>query len=236
MSDALKHHFQQVYDRIHRSELACHRNGQVQLLAVSKTKPATLVRAAWQLGQRHFGESYLQEALSKIHELADLDDIHWHFIGPVQSNKTRDISCHFDWVHSVDRVKVAHRLNEQRPEGLPPLNICLQVNISDEATKSGISLAELPALVQAVTAMPRLQLRGLMVIPAPETDPDKQREPFRLLAQTLNDLNGTFDLAMDTLSMGMTDDLEAAIQEGATIVRIGTALFGAREYVTGNPA
>ena len=234
MSDTLKHRFQQVHDRIQQAEHACQRNGKVQLLAVSKTKPASLVRAAWELGQRHFGESYLQESLGKIHELGDLDDIHWHFIGPVQSNKTRDISSHFDWVHSVDRLKVAQRLNEQRPADLPPLNICLQVNISDEATKSGISLSELPALVQAVMTMPRLQLRGLMVIPAPENDPDKQREPFRLLAQTLSGLNSAFGLSMDTLSMGMTDDLEAAVQEGSTMVRIGTALFGARDYSTGN--
>lgn len=235
-NDALKHRFQQVHDRIHQAEQACQRNGLVQLLAVSKTKPATLVRAAWQLGQRHFGESYLQEALGKIHDLADLNDIHWHFIGPVQSNKTRDISSHFDWVHSVDRLKVAERLNEQRPDALPPLNTCLQVNISGEATKSGISVQELPALVQSVMALPRLKLRGLMVIPAPELDPARQRAPFRLLAETLKDLNGAFDLSMDTLSMGMTDDLEAAVQEGATIVRIGTALFGARDYATGNPS
>jgi len=234
MSDTLKHRFQQVHDRIHQAEQTCQRDGQVQLLAVSKTKPATLVRNAWQLGQRHFGESYLQEALGKIHELADVDGIHWHFIGPVQSNKTRDISSHFDWVHSVDRLKVAQRLNEQRPKCLPPLNVCLQVNISGEATKSGVSLTELPALVQAVATMPRLQLRGLMAIPAPETDPQKQRKPFRLLTQTLKDLNSALGLSMDTLSMGMTDDLEAAIQEGSTVVRIGTALFGARDYSTGN--
>ena len=235
-NDGLKDRFQQVHDRIHQAEQACQRNGQVQLLAVSKTKPAALVRAAWQLGQRHFGENYLQEALGKIHELADLDDIYWHFIGPIQSNKTRDISSRFDWVHSVDRLKVAERLNDQRPDALGPLNICLQVNISDEATKSGISVHELPALVQSVVALPRLTLRGLMVIPAPEPDPARQRAPFRRLAETLKELNSTLDLSMDTLSMGMTDDLEAAVQEGATMVRIGTALFGARDYPTGNPS
>lgn len=200
----------------------------MQLLAVSKTTPASIVRAAWHLGQRHFGESYLQEALGKIHELHDLSDIHWHFIGPIQSNKTRDISHHFDWVHSVDRLKIAQRLSAHRPAALPPLNICLQVNISGEATKSGISPEDLPSLVQSIAGLPNLKLRGLMAIPAPETDPDKQREPFRSLARALNALNAEFSLNMDTLSMGMTDDLEAAIQEGATMVRIGTALFGSR--------
>ncbi|WP_419832693.1 YggS family pyridoxal phosphate-dependent enzyme [Endozoicomonas atrinae] len=224
----LKNRFQRVYDRIHQAEQACNRNGQVQLLAVSKTKPASMVREAWHLGQKHFGESYLQEALGKINELNDLSDIHWHFIGPIQSNKTRDISTHFNWVHSVDRLKIAQRLNDQRPQELSPLNICLQVNISGEGTKSGISLSELPSLVQSIASLPNLKLRGLMAIPAPEADPDCQREPFRALANALHTLNEEFSLAMDTLSMGMTDDLESAIQEGSTMVRIGTALFGSR--------
>ena len=224
----LQNRLQRVYDRIHQAEQASHRHGQVQLLVVSKTKPASMVREAWQLGQKHFGESYLQEALGKMNELHDLADIHWHFIGPIQSNKTRDISSHFDWVHSVDRLKIAQRLNDQRPRELSPLNICLQVNISGEETKSGISLHELPSLVPTIARLPHLKLRGLMAIPAPETDPDRQREPFRVLTNAFHALNAEFSLTMDTLSMGMTDDLEAAIQEGSTMVRIGTALFGAR--------
>ncbi len=229
----LQNRFQRVYDRIHQAEQACNRDGQVQLLAVSKTKPASMVREAWHLGQKHFGESYLQEALGKINELRDLSDIHWHFIGPIQSNKTRDISNHFDWVHSVDRLKVAQRLNDQRPDELPPLNICLQVNISGEGTKAGIDLQALPSLVQSITNLPNLKLRGLMAIPAPEANTEKQCEPFRVLNNTLHALNKEFSLNMDTLSMGMTDDLEAAIQEGSTIVRIGTALFGSRNYSNG---
>lgn len=225
----LQNRFQRVYDQIHQAEQTCHRQGQVQLLAVSKTKPASMVREAWHLGQKHFGESYLQEALGKIDELNALSDIHWHFIGPIQSNKTRDIASHFDWVHSVDRLKIAKRLNDQRPEELLPLNICLQVNISEETTKSGISLKELPSLIQSIIHLPNLKLRGLMAIPAPETDLEKRREPFKKLSHTLKALNEDLSLSMDTLSMGMTDDLEAAIAEGSTMVRIGTALFGTRQ-------
>ncbi|MDR5893880.1 YggS family pyridoxal phosphate-dependent enzyme [Halomonas mongoliensis] len=203
---------------------------EARLLAVSKTKPAALVREAWHLGQREFGENYVQEALEKQAALADLDGIVWHFIGPLQSNKTRDIAEHFAWVHSVDREKIARRLNDQRPEGLPPLEICLQVNISDEATKSGASLAELPALAEAVLSMPRLRLRGLMAIPAPAEDREAQRKPFARLREALEALRERFPEApLDTLSMGMTGDLEAAVREGATLVRVGTAIFGERE-------
>lgn len=201
-----------------------------RLLAVSKTKPAALVREAWHLGQREFGENYVQEALEKQAELADLDDIVWHFIGPLQSNKTRDVAEHFAWVHSVDREKIARRLNDQRPADMPPLEICLQVNISDEATKSGASLAELPALAAAVLSMPRLRLRGLMAIPAPAEDREAQRKPFARLREALEALRERFPEApLDTLSMGMTGDLEAAVREGATLVRVGTAIFGERE-------
>jgi pyridoxal phosphate enzyme (YggS family) len=199
--------------------------GAVGLLAVSKTKPAAALREAFSAGLRHFGENYLQEALSKQEALHDLDIV-WHFIGPIQSNKTKAIAEHFAWVHSVDRLKVAERLSAQRPENLPPLNVCLQVNVSGEASKSGCSIDELPALAQSVAALPRLRLRGLMAIPEPEDDPQRQREPFALLHQQLQMLN----MPMDTLSMGMSHDLEAAIAEGATWVRIGTALFGARDY------
>ncbi|MBD3898449.1 YggS family pyridoxal phosphate-dependent enzyme [Halomonas sp. ML-15] len=200
-----------------------------ELLAVSKTKPATLIRAAYASGQRAFGENYLQEALDKQQALADLDDIVWHFIGPLQSNKTRQVAEHFAWVHSVDRDKIARRLSEQRPEQLPPLNICLQVNISDEPTKAGVRLADLPALAEAVMALPRLQLRGLMAIPAPCDDPQHQRVPFARLREALEELKTRHPEApLDTLSMGMSDDLEAAVAEGATQVRLGTAIFGQR--------
>lgn len=199
------------------------------LLAVSKTKPATLIRQAWQLGQREFGENYLQEALEKQAELADLGDIVWHFIGPLQSNKTRSVAENFAWMHSVERVKIAKRLSEQRPEHLAPLNICLQVNISREASKSGVMPEEVVALAREVAALPRLQLRGLMAIPAPADSPSAQRAPFAELRQLLIELQTALPEApLDTLSMGMSDDLEAAIFEGATLVRLGTAIFGAR--------
>lgn len=201
-----------------------------RLLAVSKTKPAALIREAWHLGQREFGENYVQEALAKQAELADLDGIVWHFIGPLQSNKTRDVAENFAWVHGVDREKIARRLNDQRPEALPPLEICLQVNISDEASKAGVSLAELPALAEAVLAMPRLRLRGLMAIPAPAEGIEAQRVPLARLREALEALRQRFpDAPLDTLSMGMTGDLEAAVLEGATLLRIGTAIFGERE-------
>ncbi|ALZ83273.1 YggS family pyridoxal phosphate enzyme [Pseudomonas oryzihabitans] len=197
----------------------------VGLLAVSKTKPAAALREAAGAGLRDFGENYLQEALDKQLELADLPLV-WHFIGPIQSNKTRAIASHFDWVHSVDRLKIAQRLAEQRPPERGPLNICLQVNVSGEASKSGCHPDELPALATAVSQLPNLRLRGLMAIPEPTDDPASQRAAFarlRTLSEALN-------LGLDTLSMGMSQDLEAAIAEGATWVRIGTALFGARDY------
>ncbi|MCK2185562.1 YggS family pyridoxal phosphate-dependent enzyme [Halomonas getboli] len=204
--------------------------GEATLLAVSKTKPAAMIREAYALGQRDFGENYLQEALEKQAELADLNAIVWHFIGPLQSNKTRDVAEHFAWVHSLDREKIARRLDAQRPESMAPLNVCLQVNISDEPSKSGVSPAELPALAEAVLAMPHLRLRGLMAIPAPADDPAAQRLPFARLREALEDLRKRFPEArLDTLSMGMSGDLEAAVTEGATQVRLGTAIFGARD-------
>ena len=226
---SLKSHFEQVKKRIQQAEYACDRAGEVQLLAVSKKKPAAMIHDAYQLGQRHFGESYLQEALGKIRELSYLDDICWHFIGPIQSNKTRDIASHFQWVHSVDRLKIAKRLSDQRSDMLPPLNVCLQVNISEEASKSGAAMSDLSDLVAEVAQLPHLNLRGLMALPATESDPVKQRAPFKALTEQLASLNQSHGLNMDTLSMGMTGDLEAAIKEGSTIVRIGTALFGARD-------
>ncbi|MBW6393170.1 YggS family pyridoxal phosphate-dependent enzyme [Billgrantia antri] len=200
-----------------------------RLLAVSKTKPAGMIREAWQLGQREFGENYVQEALEKQAELADLEGIVWHFIGPLQANKTRAVAEHFDWVHSIDREKIARRLNDQRPDALAPLDVCLQVNVSDEASKSGVAFDELEGLANAVLAMPRLRLRGLMTIPAPAADMASQREPLARLRLALEALRKRFPEApLDTLSMGMSDDLEAAVQEGATLVRLGTAIFGAR--------
>ncbi|MBB1518786.1 YggS family pyridoxal phosphate-dependent enzyme [Aquipseudomonas guryensis] len=197
----------------------------IGLLAVSKTKPAQAVREAYAAGIRDFGENYLQEALGKQQELTDLDLI-WHFIGPIQSNKTKQIAEHFDWVHSVDRLKIAERLAAQRPAHLPPLNICLQVNVSGEVSKSGCTADELPALAQAVTQLPQLKLRGLMTIPEPTDDAGEQHRAFARLRELRDNLN----LGLDSLSMGMSHDLEAAIAEGATWVRIGTALFGARDY------
>ena len=199
------------------------------LLAVSKTKPASSVRLAWQHGQRAFGENYLQEALDKQAQLADLEDIVWHFIGPLQSNKTRPVAEQFAWVHSVDRLKIAKRLSEQRPAHLPPLNICLQVNISRETTKSGVLPEDTLALAREIAPLPSLALRGLMAIPAPAETLEAQRKPLAELRALLETLQAALpDAPLDTLSMGMSDDLEAAILEGATLVRLGTAIFGAR--------
>ncbi|WP_460369496.1 YggS family pyridoxal phosphate-dependent enzyme [Pseudomonas sp. Tul1A2] len=215
-----------VGSRIQTATQAAHRpENSVQLLAVSKTKPAEALREAYAAGLRDFGENYLQEALGKQLELADLPLI-WHFIGPIQSNKTRAIAEHFDWVHSVDRLKIAQRLSEQRPAELPPLNICIQVNVSGEASKSGCTPDDLPALAAAISALPRLKLRGLMAIPEPTDDRAEQDAAFAAVQK----LQASLALPLDTLSMGMSHDLESAIAQGATWVRIGTALFGARDY------
>ena len=202
--------------------------GSVQLLAVSKTFPAAAVRQAHAAGQRAFGENYVQEALAKIAALADLRSaIEWHLIGPLQSNKTRDVAAAFDWVHSVDRLKIAERLSAQRPADLPPLQLCLQVNISGEASKSGLLPSEVAAVAAAVTALPQVVLRGLMAIPEPVVDLQAQRVPYRALRELMAALNAT-GLTLDTLSMGMSADLEAAVLEGATLVRVGSAIFGGR--------
>ncbi|WP_296259880.1 MULTISPECIES: YggS family pyridoxal phosphate-dependent enzyme [unclassified Pseudomonas] len=213
-------------ERIHDAAQAAQRDpASVGLLAVSKTKPADDLREAYAAGLRDFGENYLQEALGKQAQLSDLPLI-WHFIGPIQSNKTRAIAEQFAWVHSVDRLKIAQRLSEQRPAELPPLNICIQVNVSGEASKSGCSPEDLPALAHAISALPNLKLRGLMAIPEPTEDSDEQNAAFAAVRNLQHQLN----LPLDTLSMGMSHDLEAAIAQGATWVRIGTALFGARHY------
>jgi len=215
-----------ILHEIRAAELQAQRKSHsVALLAVSKTKPSTDLIQAYQAGQRHFGESYLQEALLKQKELSCYQ-ITWHFIGPIQSNKTRSIAEHFSWVHSVDRLKIARRLSEQRPAYLPPLNVCIQVNISNEATKSGFSLLELPEVIEKISCFPNIKLRGVMAIPQPETDFVLQRMPYRQLYQVVKALNKR---ELDTFSFGMTGDLNAAIEEGATIVRVGTALFGARD-------
>ena len=208
--------------------------GSILLLAVSKTFGADAVIAAADAGQRAFGENYLQEAVDKIEAVRQLRpdlQLAWHFIGPLQSNKTRPVAEHFDWVHAVDREKIAQRLSDQRPAHLTPLNICLQVNVSGEASKSGVTPAELPALAHAVNSMPHLKLRGLMAIPEPAQTEAEQRVPFaqlRLLQQQL----AAEGIPTDTLSMGMSADMGAAIAEGANIVRIGTAIFGKRTYAS----
>ena len=241
-----------------RMRLACQgagRNPQsVRLVAVSKTFPAAAVRAALAAGQQVFGENYVQEAMEKVTALATSaltgplsadSSIEWHFIGPLQGNKTRQVAEHFDWVHTVDRLKIAQRLSEQRPSHLPALNVCLQVNVSGEASKSGVTPADAPALAQAIAALPRLKLRGLMSIPEPVADMNAaeraaqrlaaQRAPHRALRFLFDRLNSSglaLDTPLDTLSMGMSADLEAAILEGATLVRIGSAIFGERDYTT----
>ncbi|MCV6604108.1 MAG: YggS family pyridoxal phosphate-dependent enzyme [Porticoccaceae bacterium] len=224
-----------VRQRIADSAAAVGRDpDDITLLAVSKTKPVSALVQAWQAGQRCFGENYLQEALEKIHQLRG-KDIQWHFIGPLQSNKTRPAAENFDWVHTIDRIKVARRLNEQRPTTLPPLNICLQVNIDGEASKSGVSPEELPQLAAAVAPLENLQLRGLMAIPSPIPSPggdcNQQQQPFARLAQLLDNLRRQYpdNPHLDTLSMGMSGDMDAAISAGATVVRIGTDVFGKRE-------
>lgn len=221
---------QAVLARIDQTAQRYERNPRdIALLAVSKTWPAQAVRDAAAVGQRAFGENYVQEAVDKIAELGELG-LEWHFIGPLQSNKTRLVAEHFDWVHSVDRLKIAERLAEQRPASLPPLSVCLQVNISGEAAKSGVRPAEASAVAHAIANLPRLRLRGLMAIPAPEDNLEAQRRPFRRMHELYEQLRAE-GLALDTLSMGMSHDLEAAIAEGATLLRIGTAIFGERNYL-----
>ncbi len=201
---------------------------EITLLAISKTRPVEDIRAAISAGQEHFGENYLQDALPKIHSLKDeFPALCWHFIGAIQSNKTKDIAECFDWVHTVERLKIAKRLSDQRPQGLDPLQVCLQVNISGETSKSGIMASEVMQLATDVRSLPRLRLRGLMAIPAATDDIAQQRQAFAKLRQLFEQLNQQ-GFQLDTLSMGMSNDLESAIAEGSTMVRIGTAIFGAR--------
>lgn len=217
-----------VRAQIAEAALACDRDpDSILLLAVSKRKPSSDIRYAWQLGQRDFGENYLQEAQQKMQELKDLD-ISWHFIGAIQSNKTRNIAEAFDWAHCIDRVKIAQRLSAQRPANLAPLNVCIQINIDHETSKAGIDPGELPELAQAIYQLPGIRLRGLMTIPAPRDTFAEQRAGFARLAAAMSSLQQQ-GIACDTLSMGMTQDMAAAIAEGSTLVRIGTAIFGERD-------
>jgi pyridoxal phosphate enzyme (YggS family) len=222
---------QAVRQQIARAASAATRpSDQIALLAVSKTFGADAVLEAWRAGQTAFGENYLQEAIDKVVAVAAAQPdaaLEWHFIGPIQSNKTRPIAENFAWVHSVEREKIARRLSEQRPAHLPALNLCLQVNVSGEASKSGAALNEAAAIARAIAALPRIRLRGLMAIPAPSDDPAQQRLAYRPLKALFDHLNAE-GMALDTLSMGMSADLAAAIAEGATIVRIGSAIFGNR--------
>lgn len=225
----IEQNIQKVHARIAAACALAQRSVQsVRLLSVSKTFPEADVRLAYAAGERAFGENYVQEGLDKIAALADLrESIEWHLIGPLQSNKTRAVAEHFDWVHSVDRLKIAQRLSEQRPADLPPLQVCLQVNISGESTKSGLDPEELTGVAREVAALPRIRLRGLMAIPEPAADMHAQRAPLSRMRELFGSLQRS-GLTVDTLSIGMSADLEAAILEGSTLVRIGTAIFGAR--------
>jgi pyridoxal phosphate enzyme (YggS family) len=231
LDETLQANIGRVIERINAAARAAGRDPRtVRLLAVSKTFDARAVHAAARCGQRDFGENYAQEGVAKIAELRALDPqlaLRWHFIGPIQSNKTAEIAAHFDWVHSVDRMKIAERLAAQRPTEAAPLDVLVQVNVSGERSKSGVDPGGVAALAHAVAGLPRLRMRGLMAIPELETDPARQRQAFAHLRQLLEALRSE-GLPLDTLSMGMSADLEAAIAEGATIVRVGTAVFGAR--------
>ncbi|MRI49860.1 YggS family pyridoxal phosphate-dependent enzyme [Enterobacter ludwigii] len=228
----IAHNLAQVRDKISAAATRCGRaSEEITLLAVSKTKPASAIANAIEAGQHAFGENYVQEGVDKIRFFQEQGktDLQWHFIGPLQSNKSRLVAEHFDWCHTIDRLRIASRLNDQRPEALPPLNVLIQVNISDENSKSGIALEELDALAADVAALPRLTLRGLMAIPAPESSYERQFAVAQQMAVAFEALKGRYE-TVDTLSLGMSDDMEAAIAAGSTMVRIGTAIFGARDY------
>lgn len=228
----IAHNLAQVRDKISAAALRCGRASEdVALLAVSKTKPASAVAEAIDAGQRAFGENYVQEGVDKIRHFQEqgVTELQWHFIGPLQSNKSRLVAEHFDWCHTVDRLRIASRLSDQRPAGMPPLNILIQINISDEESKSGIPLAELDALAAQVAELPGVCLRGLMAIPAPVSNYERQFAVAQQMAVAFDALKLRYP-TVDTLSLGMSDDMEAAIAAGSTLVRIGTAIFGARDY------
>lgn len=227
---SLAHTIPQLQQLIKESARACNREHEsIMLLAVSKQQSVATIKEAAHLGLIHFGENYYQEAEEKIEQLHDLG-LCWHFIGPIQSNKTKGIATHFSWVHSVNRINIAERLNKHRDANLPSLNVCIQVNLVAEKTKSGVSSEEVKELAHVISQLPRLKLRGLMTIPPPQHNPKEQYEIFMQLNRLLHSLNKEMDLSMDTLSMGMSDDIVPAIQAGATIIRIGRALFGDRIY------
>lgn len=230
IADNLQH----VYQQIHAAaKLACRNPEGIHLLAVSKAHPASAIRECYKAGQRHFGENYLQEALLKQEVLADLTDLCWHFIGPLQTNKTRKVAEQFDWVHSIDRQRIAERLSEQRPANCEPLNVCIQVNLQDEDSKSGVALQDVAPLAKSIMALPNLKLRGLMAIPVKSDDYAVQLDSFTQVAKLMRELQSSTRLAtLDTLSMGMSNDLQAAIAAGATIVRVGTGIFGPRQPQT----
>lgn len=225
--NTIAHNLEDIREKItHFEEKYARKTGSVQLLAVSKTCPIDDIRTAISENQTHFGENYLQDALSKIENIPE-HGISWHFIGSIQSNKTRQVAENFQWVHTIDRLKIAQRLSQQRNSNLPPLNICIQVNISNESSKSGIPAEETPALAKSISLLPNIHLRGLMAIPAATNDFKIQRHAFRLLRELKDEIQSQ-GIELDTLSMGMSNDMEAAIAEGSTMVRIGTAIFGAR--------
>ena len=225
----LKDALDKVHQRIAEACSACERSSEdVRLLAVSKTKPDTDVRAAYAAGQRDFGENYVQEGVDKVLALQDLDDICWHFIGPLQSNKSKDVAENFAWMHSLDRLKIARRLDQQRGHLQPPLQVLVQVNIDDEDSKAGIALNEVAHFAAALEELPRLQLRGLMAIPQADASAEQQAQSFSLLQQAFSALQASHP-QVDTLSLGMSNDLDAAIQHGSTMVRIGTDIFGKRQ-------
>lgn len=229
--NAIAKNLQDVLAQIAAAAQHCGRSPQeVTLLAVSKTKPVSAIEEAISAGQRAFGENYVQEGVGKITYFAQHQPaLEWHFIGPLQSNKSRLVAENFDWCHTLDRLKIAQRLNDQRPDSLPPLNVLIQVNISDETSKSGIAIEDVNQLAEQISTLPNLTLRGLMAIPAPEPDPQRQLAVFERMAGAFRQLQQRYPQA-DTLSMGMTDDMPAAIASGSTLVRIGTAIFGARDY------
>lgn len=226
IADNLQHVYQQINAAANR---ACRNPEDIHLLAVSKTHSANAIRECYAAGQHHFGENYLQEALQKQQALADLSDLCWHFIGPLQTNKTRKVAEQFDWVHSIDRQRIAERLSEQRPQHCEPLNVCIQVNIDDESSKSGVAMNDVAPLAKTIIALPNLRLRGLMAIPVKSDDYAEQLNSFNQVAMLLRKLQNSTRLStLDTLSMGMSNDLQAAIAAGATIVRVGTGIFGPR--------
>ena len=227
---SISHNLSEINQQLRQLEKQCGRpENAVQLLAVSKTKPVADIEQAIAAGQRAFGENYVQEGVEKINYFAERNDLEWHFIGPLQSNKTKLVAEHFDWMQTLDREKIAQRLNDQRPSHLSPLQVLIQINISDESSKSGIAPEEMLPLAQKIAQLPRLRLRGLMAIPKPERDPVLQKKALAEMAALFAQLQQHFD-GIDTLSMGMSEDMPAAVECGSTMVRIGTAIFGARDY------